>query len=230
MISIHRVLCVVALATGLNGAMSASVVTYSSRTSFNSGAPGLAVEGFEAANVADFDLVSCPSPINSASNNGCFSPGGILTGLELNNGGIDQGGAEFAVLGAGFFGNATKMAMLNFGDDVLNLDFGPGVLAAGFDLYSLLYPDAFDIEVFGVNGSLGTFSAAPAFSGGFFGVVSDSEVITRIRIASSVGDFEGVDDVAFGNPVPEPGAASLCFAGIAGIWAMHRRARRKQNR
>ncbi|MEO8368556.1 MAG: hypothetical protein ABI806_05105 [Candidatus Solibacter sp.] len=172
--------------------------------------------------MADVDFASCPSPLNSTSNNSCFTPGQILAGLDLNNGGIDHSGAEFALIGAGMFANLSKMLLLNYGDEILNLDFGPAAKAVGFDLYSLLSTDPFQVEVFGASGSLGTFSADPAFTGGFFGVFSDGEAITRISVTPSAGDFAGVDDIAFGTPTPEPGTVPLCLFGSAILYAITR--------
>ena len=67
--SIRRMLCIAALATGVNGALFGGIVTYTSRASFDGAAPGLAVEGFEAGNVAPLDFTACPSPLNGSSNN-----------------------------------------------------------------------------------------------------------------------------------------------------------------
>jgi hypothetical protein len=220
---VSRLLPAALVAALLPGVLSAGPVTYSSRALFNADAPGLAVEGFEAGNVADADLVPCSSPLSAASNDACFTPGQILPGMELNNGGVDQGGAEFVLLGAGFFANLSKIVMVNYPDDSLYLDFSSGVQAVGFDLYSVLATDPFDIEVFGAGGSLGTFSANPAFDGAFFGVISDAGPITRIHIASPSSDFEGVDDIAFGTPTPEPGSIVLCGLGALALAIARRR-------
>jgi hypothetical protein len=65
----------------------------------------LAVEGFSEAMAVAGSITACDAPVNSASNDDCFSPGEIIPGVRF----VDNPGPEtdgLALLGANFAGTS----------------------------------------------------------------------------------------------------------------------------
>ena len=169
--------------------------------------------------------VACSAPANSSTNNTCFSPGDILSGLEIVTDGPFSLTSEALHYSTGIF-STTAAVFANFFDDTLALQFGAGVNAVGFDAFAAKDPAPLNVSVFGASGLLGTFAlGTPANNGGtFFGVTSTDELITRITLVSAdfaLGPAEGVDNVSFGTadvaaPIPEPATLLLVGTGLIG--------------
>ncbi len=204
-------------------AASALELTYSaSRADFDAQFPGLPVEGFEAGNVADGDVVGCPGPLDATSDNTCFSPGGILPGIRFNSdhtSGQDETGEDVALLGNGFGGVAhSKQLVATVDVDGFLIDFTENVTAAGMDLVSYAN-DICQLEVFGLNDVLLGSTRAPCTKAGTFWGVSSATPIARIRIYSPTHQFEGVDNVAFGagvQQVPPVAQVGGPYTGVEG--------------
>ncbi len=204
-------------------AASALDLTYSaSRADFDAQFPNLPVEGFEAGNVADGDVVGCPGPLDATSDNTCFSPGGILPGIRFNSdhtSGQDETGQDVALLGNGFGGVAhSKQLVATVDVDGFLIDFTENVTAAGMDLVSYAN-DICQLEVFGLNDVLLGSTRAPCTKAGTFWGVSSATPIARIRIYSPTHQFEGVDNVAFGagvQQVPPVAQAGGPYTGVEG--------------
>jgi hypothetical protein len=209
---LFRSIILAAAAAALPALSYGGILTYNDRASFDAAVGGPTLEDFELGHVSPADFIECSSPMNSSTNDSCFSPGEIVSGLEINNNGVGHGGAEFVLVGANFFLNSSTMVMQNFSGDTLNLVFSVPVAAVAFDLYSLLGTDPFDVSIAGVAGPLTTFSPAPGFAGAFFGITS-TDPITSLSITSSTGDYIGIDNVAF-TPAPEPGTISVVTAAV----------------
>ena len=204
-----------------DAATSEPTLTYlASRADFTAQFPDLPVEGFEAGNVADGDVVGCPGPLDATSNNRCFAPGGIKPGIQFNSDhrfSQNEGGQEVALIGRGFSGVApSKQLVATFDVDALLIDFTTTVTAAGMDLVSYS-DDTCQIDVFGTNGVLLGSTTAPCNGAGSFWGVSSSQPITRIRVYSPTNRFEGVDNVSFGaaaQAVPPIAAAGGPYSGV----------------
>jgi hypothetical protein len=183
-------------------------VFYGDRPTFDADYPGLPVEGFENTLVPPGAITACPGPFDSTTNNACFAPGGILDGIQFNN--ADPAN-DMVVIGTGALGNPSVWIGPNtFVDhhDILFLD--GGVAAVGFDLYSPLATDTYNVYIYGPGDVLiGQTSVLAGAAGTFFGVASDAEPITRIRTEALAGSGELVDDVAFGG---------VAAAGVPWIW------------
>lgn len=204
---------------------SAALIVYADRAAFNAAHPGLAVEGFEA--VPDLGIVGFAGPLDSATNNGIFSPGDILPGLLIDR--ENQGGGTEGLVGVGSsagFGNPSNIVLANFFVDGLDLFFSNSN-AVAFDAWSLLGGGTVGVSVFGAgNTLLGSYSVSSG--GGFFGVFNNSGAITRINLFDSSMGAEGADDIAFGvASVPEPATLLLFGVGLAAAGRQRLKRRRE---
>jgi PKD repeat protein len=181
----------------------AQVSFFTDRAAFLEQFPDLPMEDFETGRVPDGRAVQCPGPIDATSDNQCFQPGEIEPGVSFNSDQV-RVDDEIVLVGTGFFGAPSKRIAANVFEDAFIIDFpGSGVTTVGMDLVAYLDDDTCQIDVFGPNGLI-TSAAAPCTKVGTFWGVSSSEPITRIRIASSLVEAEGVDNISFGGSVPPP--------------------------
>jgi len=185
---------------------SGGLVFYSDRASFDAAVPGLPCEDFEEGNVPPGGVVGCPDPIDENSNTACFVPADILPGIQFaSQRAPDPQG--IALLGAGFFGNASKCIVANFFVDYFDVNFpNADMHSAGMDLHCY-FPnaDTVNIDIFGPgNVLLGSTTATCNNAGSFFGVISTTpaDPMTKIRIFSPLNSAEGVDNICFGQQVP----------------------------
>ena len=221
-----KVFCVAAVALlAASSTASAALITFNTRATFDAQAGVLPIETFEEGNIAAGAVAPCPSPLSSASNNGCFATGDILPGLTLDSS-TARPTDGLALAGAGFGGVPSKTVFANFFSDSLNLMFS-GSSAVGFDLFSQFSNSTITVSVFGAGDVLlNSFNIAATTGGVFFGVINDAGLITRINLFSLTDQAEGVDNIAFGQQaVPEPASLALLGAGLLGVARARRRAR-----
>jgi hypothetical protein len=132
------------------------------------------------------------------------------------------------VLGAGFAGvaNASKVLGPNTFADTFDLRF-TSASAVGFDVFPGTAPGNVQISVFDPsNAPLGLFPLVVPVGPTFFGVISTSDLIGRINIASLTAQRgELIDNLEFGvapSTVPEPMSLLLVGTGL-GLVALRRR-------
>jgi hypothetical protein len=175
-----------------------SLTFYTDRAVFDAAHPGIPLEDYSNTNLPPNSVLVCPEPFDSTTNNGCFSPGDILPGIQV----LNTTGTDLVVLTPPFFGVDCVAVGPNAFAEAGELNFNPPVEAVGLDLNSNV-PDTYNIEIFGPGGSLGTTTAPGAIPALFWGVdTTDPGGISRITTNSPAGNGELYCDVAFGNPVP----------------------------
>lgn len=216
----------------VEGRLEAGLMVYTSQTAFQSDAPGLTMQDFSAANVADNAHALAAGPLNNLTNDGIFSPGDIAVGLEIEADGSTQtDGNKIFVAGVGKFGNTVKAITTNGSDATMFLHF-PAVSAVGLKFIGNTVeaaPRRFDVTV-QTTGGTHTFQTDPipiSGDGVFYGMIATSgDLISRVEFWAGTGAVEGVTHVEFGNPVapvPEPGSLLLYAFGIGGLAAIRRR-------
>lgn len=219
---------------------SAALVFYADEATFNGANPGLVVEDFEGGVVGE----NFTGPVNSTTTNigisgsTIYSAGDIVPGVEFNS--PRRANPPFInnlnlrlrdVNGSVVFSTPSA---LNF----LSIDFSVGVTAVSMDVFQFVVtgadPNDIAIRVFGAGGLLNqaTLSANDS-TPTFFGVFSDSDLITRIEVddanvdptIQTLANIAGIDNVAFGIPtvVPVPAAAWLFGSGLIGLIGIARR-------
>lgn len=204
----------------------AGVIFFTDWASFTAAAPGLPVEDFEEGNIGAGAMSTCPSPLDSTTNNACFAAGSILAGIQFASSGHPTDG--LGLTDAGLPGVASKAIFVNYYADTLIISLTSPANAIGFDAFNYSGPQL-TIQVLDSTGALLGSTTIPVgyWETTFFGVISDSGPIGSIELDGS-GTAEGVDNVAFGltNAVPEPGTVAMMGAGLLGLLAWRRRAAR----
>ncbi len=215
------------LCVGFAAPVEGSLMTFDSRSIFNTIAPGLSVDTFETGLVASGGATVCTGPLSSAAASACFPLGGLLPGAVYSA----SPGPLMAVLGAGFpgVGNTSKVLGPNFFSETFNINYS-NANAVGFDVFPG-QPGAAPvlISVFSpLNTSLGSFNILGPIGGTFWGVISDTDLIGRINIQSLPNGGELIDNHAFGiAQVPEPTVLALLGAGTLASGLLLRRRSRK---
>lgn len=211
----------------------AALVFYGDRTAFDAANPGLAVEDF---NDIDDVTAAFTGPLNSSTNTATIDPGDILPGIEFVD---NPGPGAMFVAASGQSSNPTTAIGQNTpSSDALDILLSPGVTAIAFDIFQnfgagsqsgidQLYP----VSVFGVGDVfLGSIDiTVPSGAAGFFGVASDSDLITRVSV-NNTNAFDVIDTVAFGNAgdiqIPVPGTLAVLGSGLLALGGLARRRRR----
>lgn len=198
----------------------AAPVTFDTRAAFTTAAGPLVVEGFDRCT-----LVSTPftGPLSANDGRGVCSE--IAGGIAFVDDPGPDGEAMFIAGPGQSFNPTTAIGQNNPASDALNIDFTVPVTAVGFDLFQnfgggvqLGAAQGYTITVYSGLTLVGSFvaSVAPEI-GGFFGLVSAEDLITRVSINNPLA-FDVIDNVAFSGidgSAPEP--ASLALLGGAAL-------------
>ena len=178
-------------------ALAGAFIVYTDEQVFDNLWPGLPIETFEEANIANGDASPCSSPLSELSIDSCFQPGDIIPGLSLSD---LPGPGAMAAFAPGWFGISSKMVAPNVGIDTLIVEFDQPVNIVGFRMHTwgANEPDTPMISIFDDDGVLiDGFRIDATLSGSFLGLES-VDGIKRLEILSAVDSPEGIDDVRFG--------------------------------
>ncbi len=206
-------LSISAVAVLISADTSQAVVTFTSnRSQFFNDNPGLLLQTFESGNVAQGEIVGCNTPVDSNSNDDCFSPGDILPGIAFNTD-PDFGGTILS--GPFLFSNLNpEKVLLPDGSLQKSVITFPGnsVNAAGLEL-GCLFDQGFGlpctgqtmlVQVFGAGNALLGETIVPVDStfDTFVGITSDA-LIERITFIDAdlitQLSFNAVEKVYFPN-------------------------------
>ena len=171
----------------------AAVSYYSDQVLFEGLFPGLTTEDYSATLVAPNDVQLDFGPLNSATNNMLFAPGGIVDGFSFDN----LEGGDNVVLTPPYAGVTSVTVGPNLFIDNSEYSFSVPVNAFGIEIVMPMGAGSVDIEIFGAGGSLGTTTASGALPGVFWGVYSD-ELITRIEFIEPATNGELFSNAQFG--------------------------------
>ncbi len=203
--------------TDPNGGVLGGLNVFTDRTAFEAAAPlATNTEDFEDNN-AGGAFQSCVTPVNSASNDNCFTPGQFVDGMDMNT----SSAGNAVMLPPAFAGNPDfLMGAITFADTTF-LDFsGADVQAVGMDVFAGL--GAGDVTLTFRNAGGGTIGSATVMGLGalpdnaFLGVIA-VEPIAQIEIEGIGDNGELVDNIAFGpiaNLPDPPAVPALQPAGL----------------
>ncbi|MEM7009535.1 MAG: IPTL-CTERM sorting domain-containing protein [Thermodesulfobacteriota bacterium] len=164
-------------------------------------------QDFSAADAPDFGTIGpCSSPVNSNSNDICFSPGDILPDIQITDGPTP---GAFLVAGEDLFNfdNNPPNVLTDetTANSVINIEFNPEISAVGLTLgcFGLVAGcnSTITVEVFGAgNVLLGTTNVnATSSINSFIGIVAQ-EAITNISLSdNNIDATMGILDIRFGE-------------------------------
>ena len=194
---------------------------------------GLFKQDFLSTFVAPGDNILCESPVNSQSDDNCFSPGDILPGIEFT-------GFLLRILGADFSNNGNPPNPLIISETafVFDIFFSPGVSAAGIKAgcveNQVPCSESARVLVFGESGQIGETVIPISGSFNTFLGITASEPIVNVRLQNEVEGVPtdlGVLYVLFGSrrnipTLSEWGLISMAgILGIAGFMVIRRRSK-----
>jgi len=214
------------LSVALSPAM-ASLVLYDTRADFNLAHPFAPLEDFEAANLAPGDTATIESILDSTTSNAVFSPGDIVSGLQIVVAPSDS--SNMFVSSAGFANYVSHAISYNSatpGEALITVNFlDEDVSAFALDVTSNPGGLTVTVSVYSFETLLDSFDVTGSGAGTFLGIGSTTDLITRLELTSE-SNFFGVDNVAFSSSTVIPAPAALA-AGLALLSAAQLR-RRKQ--
>ncbi len=195
-------LCLVALPLLIGTSATAALRFFPDRTSFAVANPNLTLEDFETAVAPAGPFgngLNISEPLDSTTNNRVFHPGDLVDGIRFST--TAEGGFDLVLYPPTVTFATFPSQMLGTPGSPYNLviDFTAGnVFAVGMGVFSL--PDLNAevlVDIFGASGLLGHTRITSSARGGFFGVVSDGEAITRL-VVNDTSIAWAVDNIAFG--------------------------------
>lgn len=209
-------LMVSAALVGVSAASFASFTYYGSRASFNSAVPGATLEDFEVGLIGPGGWASIASPLDKNSNNGVYSPGDIKDGVRFvgeNSPGftdffLGNGWGPYLTIGLSSVYTGTGIAM-EFTD--------PNIHSVGIDILQNFGNGGTTVSIFGTSGLLANVQVSVTdWQGTFFGF-SSTDVISKVVVYDGElnSGYDGVDNVAFSQSVPEPTSIAAIGCGLA---------------
>jgi len=181
---------------------SGALATFGDLASFQAATPGavLNFEDFEGGATGLGVINFCTPPVDSNSNDPCFSPGDLIGGFNLN---VSTPGNGLVALGDGFIFQPTVVVGANTFTDSTILNFtNTDVEAVAMEITDNV-GGTVTLTVSGNSGVLGTVPVNITGVGAmtFVGIIA-AEPITSIAIEQDGGNGEVIDNLYFGSLVP----------------------------
>jgi len=177
--------------------------TFADLASFQT-AVGAAIpsEDFESGLVQAAEVATCVEPVNSASNDSCYTPGSLIPGFNVTS----SSGSGVVTLGSGLIGNSTTVIGANQFDDTTSVSFDAEVFAVGLDVMS---GGAVPVTVTAFDSSSNTIGSVTVNTSGsgvptFVGLLSSATPIDSITLSDDTGGGELFDNLTFGPIGPPP--------------------------
>lgn len=187
---------------GTPAAPAGGLVFYNNRGTFMADFPGLTSEDFSGTSVAAGGIETCTPPMNSSSNDVCFSPGAIVDGVSIDVQITTGGGLGVVIAPPALSVTSVAVGPNSFADDMV-IDLTAPAWAFGLDLLCPLATPTLDITIYGQSGVIGNTTSICGGPPGTFWGVGAGEPITSIEFVSATGDGELASNVLFGGaPVP----------------------------
>lgn len=177
--------------------------------SFQAAAPGAVNSEDLETNNAGGAFQVCPEPVNSSSNDNCFTPGQFVDGLDVTSNNANG----IVMLPPGFVAGLASFVMgaVTFADTTVMTFSGGDVQAVGMDVYAGLAAGDVMLTVFdtggGMLGSATVMGLGALPDNAFIGIIADAP-IGQIVIDGIGDNGELFDNLLFGpaSNLPDPPA------------------------
>ena len=183
-----------------------SVTTFDNLPGFQAAAPTATNSEDFDTNIAGGVLTVCVGDINSSTNNGCFTPGQVVDGININAAPPGDSvllppgfnGLTSSVLGAVTFASTTELAFTDGDTQAFAFNLFAGLAAADVDISIFDTSDNL-IDTITVSG----IGVLP--DNQFIGIVASS-LVGRVSIVTQGDGGELIDNLLFGPTGPPPSA------------------------
>ena len=151
------------------------------------GSQTLAIEDFEGGSAESGDVIVCDEPVDSNSNDDCFTPDTLIGGFDVTS----SSGAGVAAVGSDFFGNASTAVGAVFIGDSTIIRFAGATTTFAMDVFLYNGGDGgrINIALYGANDEPIGFSNVQPASGStqaFLGVIAPVPV-ARVELTATTG-------------------------------------------
>lgn len=183
------------------GTIVSNLTFYTNQATFTATHPGLLVEDFEESTVSDTGGGGFTGPLNSSTSNAFFSPGDIVSGLNIDNEPVStlyaSGGNQLN------YPNTTKAVATNNPSSNFKISFpSTDVHAVGMDLSYFAYvPSSGNTQVAAFNPFgkfLGMKQIVLSNTTETFSALYSAEAIGSIAILNNT-NYEFIDNIRFGG-------------------------------
>lgn len=192
---------------------SGSLTTFADLGSFQAATNGatLAFEDFEGG-IPPALVSVCTEPVNSASNDACYTPGDLVSGFNITS----TDGSGVATVDPSLLGAPSVVIGANFFPQSTVVSFSAADIEAVAMEVTLLGAGNVTLTIAGNSGVLGTVPVTVTVGGSmsFIGLIAP-EPITSIIIDGDGGTAELIDNLYFGTAGPPPVIPSLNWYGLA---------------
>jgi hypothetical protein len=173
---------------------------YTDMANFEIMYPLLTKEGFEAGDLGGAGSRICPSPLDSTSDNDCFSPGGLVDGVQFS---VQSNPLfpELALSGPAP-GRSKTLGTNGFSDFALARFSDLDTSSVGLELFCFDSPGQASVRFYGMNQELITEQVIDCSAIAEFIAISANKTIVRVEAEQS-GFHEFMDNLLFGKSIEQ---------------------------